>query len=265
MLIDLYQIDAFTDRVFKGNPAAVCPLESWLPDSVLLKIAQENNLAETAYFVPLDSGHFHLRWFTPRIEMDLCGHATLASAFVIFNELNHRDNQVHFETKSGLLTVQLKEGYLEMDLPSRPGVKAELPTIIQDSLTIQPLEVYKHRDYLLVYESEDQVRSLNPDQNKLNQINLDPGGIIVSAPGATVDFVSRFFTPQAPIFEDPVTGSAHCTLTPYWSKRLHKTSLKAQQISERTGDLNCQLDGDRVLISGKAKKYLSGKIEIDVE
>ncbi len=264
MVIDLFQIDAFTDRMFKGNPAAVCPLKTWLPNTVLLDIAKENNLAETAFFVQLESGNYHLRWFTPRIEMDLCGHATLASAYVIFNELKHPDTQVHFETLSGLLTVKHNRDVLEMDLPSRPATKSELPSIIKESLNILPKEVYKHRDYLLVYDTEDEIKALKPDQNILNQINLDPGGIIVTAQGNDVDFVSRFFTPQAPIFEDPVTGSAHCTLVPFWSQRMNKIVLKARQLSERTGDLNCELKQDRVIISGKAVKYLSGKINMDV-
>lgn len=263
MILDLYQIDAFTDTVFKGNPAAVCPLERWLPDSILLNIAKENNLAETAYFVQLDSGNYHLRWFTPRIEMDLCGHATLASAYVIFNELGHQRTDVFFETRSGLLSVSLKDTLLEMNLPSRPGTETELPKIIKESLNIQPKAVFKHRDYLLVYESEDQIKELQPDQNHLNKINLDPGGIIVTSKGDTVDFVSRFFTPQAPIFEDPVTGSAHCTLVPYWAEKLQKKQLRARQLSERTGELFCRLEADRVFIKGSAKKYLNGKIEID--
>ncbi|MDJ0646305.1 MAG: PhzF family phenazine biosynthesis protein, partial [Flavobacteriaceae bacterium] len=237
MVLDIYQVDAFTGNVFGGNPAAICPLEKWLPDTTLLKIAKENNLAETAYFVQQNNGNYHLRWFTPRIEMDLCGHATLASAYVLFEELGYSRDTIFFETHSGILKVKKNNDFLEMDFPSRPATKTYLPEIIRDSLNIQPIEVYRDRDYLLVYEHEKEIRSLRPNQAILTRINLDPGGIIVTAKGNNVDFVSRFFTPQAPIFEDPVTGSAHCTLTPYWAKRLNKLELHALQVSERVGEL----------------------------
>ena len=262
MVLDIYQIDAFTDTMFGGNPAAICPLEEWLPDDILLNLAKENNLAETAFFVKRSNSNYHLRWFTPRIEMDLCGHATLASAYVLFQYLDYSDDILVFETLSGLLKVKKDGEYLEMDFPSRPAKKAELPDIIKNSLNIQPKEVYKNRDYLLVYENEEDVKNVQPNREILNQINLDPGGIIITAKGDKVDFVSRFFTPQAPIFEDPVTGSAHCTLTPYWSERLNKTELHALQISERGGELFCRLENNRVFIKGKAVKYLSGQIII---
>ena len=262
LTIDCYQIDAFTDTIFKGNPAAVCPLSKWLPDKTLLNIAKENNLAETAFFLKLDSGNFHLRWFTPRIEMDLCGHATLAAAYVIFEEMNEQRESIVFETLSGLLRVKRSGDFIEMDFPNRPAKKAELPPVIKKALNIAPVEVYKSRDYLLVYENQAQIESLNPDQMLLSEINLDPGGIIVTAPGEEVDFVSRFFTPQAPIFEDPVTGSAHCTLVPYWSDRLNKKTLHAKQLSERTGELFCELEDDRVFIKGNAVAYSKGKLTI---
>ena len=262
MVLEIYQIDAFTNKVFGGNPAAVCPLSEWLPDPVLLSIAKENNLAETAFFVKRPNGNYHLRWFTPRIEMDLCGHATLASASVLFHDLNHSKDTIFFETLSGILKVKKEEKFLEMDFPSRPAVKTKLPSVIENSLNIQPTEVYKDRDYLLVYDNEQDIIDLAPNPHILNKINLDPGGIIVTARGKSVDFVSRFFTPQAPIFEDPVTGSAHCTLTPFWADRLQKQELHALQVSERGGELFCRLENDRVFIKGKTVKYLSGQITI---
>jgi len=264
MEIKLFQIDAFTDKLFSGNPAAVCPLDHWLEDELLLQIAQENNLSETAYFIPLSETHFHLRWFTPEFEMDLCGHATLASAFVIFDELKLEAEEITFETLSGTLGVKKSEGYLALNFPMRPPIPAELPEIIQKALNIQPKEVWKARDYLLVFESEDDVRSLEPNIALLNKINLDPGGIIVSsiANDSNVDFVSRFFTPQASIPEDPVTGSAHCTLVPFWANRLGKTKLNAKQISKRGGNLICNLESDRVELKGKAVKYMEGVIQI---
>jgi len=262
--ITIFQIDAFTDTLFGGNPAAVCPLDTWLADKTLQAIAIENNLAETAFFVRLSNNHFHLRWFTPEIEMDLCGHATLAAAFVIFEELGYEGNEILFDTQSGLLKVKKVGGYLELDFPSRPPKKADLPKIISDGLNIQPIEVWKARDFLLVYDSEDHIKNIAPNIAILNQLNMDPGGIIVTAKGKAddVDFVSRFFTPQATVFEDPVTGSAHCTLVPFWADRLHKTDLRALQLSNRGGELWCQLDTDRVLIKGKAVKYLEGTIDL---
>lgn len=262
MKIDIFQIDAFTDRLFGGNPAAICPLKKWLPDEILQKIAIENNLSETAFFIKTSDDSYHLRWFTPEIEMDLCGHATLASAYVLFECLNYKNEIIHFETLSGILKVKKIDDFLELDFPARPPQKAELPQIIKDGLNIQPLEVWKARDYLLVYENETAIKSIQPNIAILNQINLDPGGIIVTAKSDKVDFISRFFTPQATIFEDPVTGSAHCTLVPFWAERLHKKKLHALQLSERVGELFCSLKGDRVFLRGKAVKYLQGGIEI---
>ncbi len=264
MHIKLYQIDAFTDRLFGGNPAAVCPLDRWLDDDTLQNIAVENNLAETAFFVPLPNNQFHLRWFTPELEMDLCGHATLASAFVLFEEMGHEGDELVFDTKSGILTVKKSDSYYELNFPSRPPEKSSLPKIIRDGLSIQPKEIWKARDYLLVYDSEDDIKNIVPNIAVLNQINIDPGGIIVTAVSQTedIDFVSRFFTPQAAIFEDPVTGSAHCTLVPFWAERLNKTELHTLQISERVGELVCELRQDRVALKGKAVKYLSGTIEL---
>jgi PhzF family phenazine biosynthesis protein len=262
MTIDIFQIDAFTDKLFGGNQAAVCPLKEWLPDEVLLNIAIENNLAETAYFIHKRDNVFHLRWFTPEIEMDLCGHATMASAFVILNCLDYDFESVVFETLSGDLIVSQRGDFLEMELPSRPPSKAELPTIIANALSKQPNEVFKARDYLLVYDSENDIQKLKVSASVLEQINIDPGGIIVTAKGDHSDFVSRFFTPGASVFEDPVTGSAHCTLVPFWADRFQKNELHALQISERKGELLCKLVGNRVFIKGKAIKYLEGTIEI---
>ena len=262
MNIKFYQIDAFTDRLFGGNPAAVCILDHWLHDEVLLDIAKENNLAETAFFLPLEHGSYHLRWFTPEIEMDLCGHATLATAYVIFEELSHDSDLITFETKSGILTVRKIDNSYELDFPSRPPVSAKLPQIISDSLNIQPVEVWKARDYLLVYNAEEEIWQIKPNLAIINQINIDPGGIIVTAKSDIegIDFVSRFFTPQASIFEDPVTGSAHCTLVPYWSNRLKKNQFNAKQISERGGILHCVMCKERVRIRGEAVKYIEGTI-----
>ena len=262
MTLKIFQIDAFTDKVFGGNPAAVCPLSDWLSDTVLLNVAKENNLAETAYFIHKSDNVFHLRWFTPEIEIDLCGHATLASAYVILNCLDYNFETVVFETMSGELIVSKIGEFLEMDVPSRPSIKAKLPQIIIDSLSKQPSEVYKARDYVLVYDSEYDIQNLKVSASILEQINLGPGGIIVTAKGDNSDFVSGFFTPGASVFEDPVTGSAHCTLVPFWASRLDKNELHAFQISERKGELICKLLDDRVLIKGKAVKYLEGSIEI---
>ena len=262
MTVDIFQIDAFTNKLFGGNPAAVCPLQDWLSDAVLLNIAKENNLAETAYFIHKHDNVFHLRWFTPEIEIDLCGHATLASAYVILNCLDYDFDTVIFQTLSGELTVSRSGEFLEMDFPSRPPQDSELPEIIKNSLSKQPTNVYKARDYVLLYDSENDIKNLKVSASILEQINLDPGGIIVSAKGNNSDFVSRFFTPGAAVFEDPVTGSAHCTLVPFWAERLEKNELHAFQISDRKGELFCKLVKDRVIIRGNAVKYLQGTIEI---
>ena len=257
--IDLYQIDAFSDQVFKGNPACVVPLNSWLEDQVMLNIAKENGVAETAFFIPTGKG-FYLRWFTPEIEMDLCGHATLATAHCIFEHLGFEENQILFESNSGLLTVKRVGHLYQMDFPSRMPVPSTLPAIIGEALSIAPKLVLKSRDYVLVYDSEEDIKNISVDRSLLDQINLDPGGVVVTALGKDCDFVSRYFTPQASILEDPVTGSAHCSLIPYWSNRLGKNKLKARQLSERGGVLFCEQFNDRVLISGSAKTYLNGSI-----
>ena len=261
MKLPIFQIDAFSDKVFGGNPACVVPLENWLKDEVLLKIAQENAVAETAFFVKKGK-NFHLRWFTPDIEMDLCGHATLATAHCIISELKLVTKKVVFETLSGELEVSLNNGRYLMDLPRRDSVKATLPKEIKNALNIQPKKVLKARDYLLVYESQKEIEDIVVNRELFDQINLNPGGVIVTAKGDNCDFVSRFFTPQSTILEDPVTGSAHCTLTPYWSNELLKKRMNAQQVSDRKGELFCELKKDRVEISGKAVTYFKGYLFI---
>jgi PhzF family phenazine biosynthesis protein len=260
MNIPLYQIDAFTSKVFAGNPAAVCPLEMWPDDSLLQAIAAENNLSETAFFVA-DDDHYALRWFTPTIEVDLCGHATLASAFVIFTELDTSRESVAFETQSGRLMVRRADGQLALDFPSRAPEPHTAPDALLRGLGKPPREVLAARDYMVVYDSEDEVRALQPNMDLL--ATLDRQGVIATAAGARSDFVSRYFAPAAGIPEDPVTGSSHCTLTPYWSRRLSRPRLHALQVSPRGGELFCEDRGDRVIIAGQAVNYLQGLI-IDV-
>lgn len=262
MKLELYQIDAFTNQIFGGNPACVVPLQEWLPDTILLQIAKENAVAETAFFIPKDN-QFQLRWFTPDIEMDLCGHATLATAHALKTILNHRENSIVFETLSGDLTVTIEGELYTLDFPSRMPIAAELPQIISKALSIQPKEVLKSRDYVLVFESEEDIKNIHVNRSIIDQINLDPGGLIITAKGENSDFVSRFFTPQSTHFEDPVTGSAHCSLIPYWAKELNKTNLEAFQLSDRVGHLYCEYHGKRVKISGQAKTYSVGHFWID--
>lgn len=262
MNYQVFQIDAFTTTIFKGNPACVVPLKQWLSDSVLLNIAKENAVAETAFFI--DSGNkIHLRWFTPDIEMDLCGHATLATAHALKTILNYAKDEIVFTTLSGDLTVTCKDDLYTLNFPSRNPIASQLPEIIAKSLSKQPIKVLKARDYVLVYENELDVKNIKVDRQILSKINLDPGGIIITSLGEKSDFVSRFFTSQATLFEDFVTGSAHCSLIPYWSNVLNKSELMAFQISERIGQLFCENKGERVLISGKAVTYLIGTIYID--
>ena len=261
-MLDLYQIDAFTNTVFEGNPACVVPLSSWLPNKTLLKITQENAVAETAFFVP-KGDKFHLRWFTPEIEMDLCGHATLATAHCLKTILKYPSNSFVFETASGDLTVTVKDDFYFLNFPSRMPVPAALPELIEKSLNIPPREVYKSRDYVLVYDTEQDIKNIKINRQIFDQINLGTGGVIVTSKGTSCDFVSRFFTPQASILEDPVTGSAHCSLIPFWAKKLDKKELSAMQLSKRKGILNCTEKNDRVIISGQAKTYSIGKLWIE--
>lgn len=253
----LYQVDAFTDTIFGGKPACVVPLENWLPDNILLKIAKENAVAETAFFV-VKGEKIHLRWFTPELEMDLCGHATLATAHCLHTLMQYPKKEIVFESLSGDLHVTIDQELYKMDFPSRMPVESDVPSEILKSLHIQPKEIFKSRDYMLVYENETEIRHIIINRTLFDQINLSAGGVIVTAPGDTCDFVSRFFTPQASILEDPVTGSAHCSLIPFWANRLNKKELVAHQVSERMGKLYCEYRGDRVIISGKAKTYSIG-------
>jgi PhzF family phenazine biosynthesis protein len=262
MKLDIYQIDAFASTPFTGNPAAIVPLDKWLPDDVMLDIAMENNLAETAYFVSNGDG-YDLRWFTPSVEMDLCGHATLASAFLIFEHLGTDQTTLRFQTRSGELTVEKKDGKYVLDFPSRPGVAVEAPAGLIEAIGATPKEIYKSRDYMLVYESEADVLAIKPDFYSL--MKTEAAAVIVTAPGDRSDFVSRFFAPELGVPEDPVTGSAHCTLIPYWAGRLGKNELFARQVSQRGGEIYCQLIGDRVKMAGDAVLYLKGEIYIEAE
>lgn len=259
MQLPLYQVDAFASSIFRGNPAAVVPLSDWLDADTMQRIAAENNLAETVFFVPLTQG-FHIRWFTPEVEMDLCGHATLASAHVLYEHLGYTAPEVTFESASGPLRVSRQAGWLTLDFPSRPPVPSSAPDQVLKGIGGRPSQVLQARDFFLVYDSLEEILDLRPNPLSLPQVASGVGGIIVTAPGEDVDFVSRFFTPGASVFEDPVTGSAHCSLIPYWAHRLGKTQLTARQVSARGGELRCALHGDRVDISGQAVTYLHGQI-----
>lgn len=261
MNIPFFQIDAFSKKIFGGNPAAICVLESWLDYNVLQSIAAENNLSETAFLVPKSKGRYYLRWFTPTVEIDLCGHATLASAFVIFSFIDSSLSFVDFETASGLLSVAISDKLLSMDFPTRTPVPIDIPPILSQALGAEPFEVLKSRDLLAVFKDESVIRDMNPDFDKLKQIK-DVFAIIVTARGENSDFVSRFFAPNAGILEDPVTGSAHCTLIPYWADRLKKNQLHAIQLSKRGGELFCENVGDRVRISGHAVLYAKGELHL---
>ena len=262
--IILYQVDAFTDRPFGGNPAAVCPLDTWLPDATLQAIAAENNLSETAYFVP-EEGGYRLRWFTPAIEVALCGHATLASAYVIATYIDPAMEKVVFHSKSGPLAVTRKGEFFTLDFPSEPPAAFDDGGKIAEALGIVPQEVVKAPKVdggkmMAVLASEAEVRGAAPNLEKVK--NLPGDGLIITARGEKVDFVSRYFAPHAGIPEDPVTGSAHCVLTPYWARRLGKATLKARQISARGGDLTVEDKGERTLISGQVSPYLEGRIRV---
>ncbi|MBV9771915.1 MAG: PhzF family phenazine biosynthesis protein [Bryobacterales bacterium] len=258
MKIPMYQVDAFAGRVFSGNPAAVCPLDDWLSDAQMQSIAAENNLAETAFFVRNGNG-YKLRWFTPAVEVDLCGHATLASAFIIMNDLTPGEQSVSFETKSGTLTVTRDGDLYSLDFPARPPEPCTnvSPTLVP-ALGREPEVVLAARDYFVVYPSEEELRALRPDMFGLMEI--DRFAVIATAPGREADFVSRFFAPAKGVPEDPATGSSHCSLIPYWSKRLGKKKLHAYQVSPRGGELWCEDRGERVTISGKAVRFFEGTI-----
>ena len=261
MVLTIYQVDAFAEKVFKGNPAAIVPLEDWLSDELMQQIAAENNLSETAFFVKTDAG-YHLRWFTPEYEIDLCGHATLASAYVIKNFVEPHAAEINFSTqKAGVLKASAKDGMYTLDFPSRMPQACDLPDNLFPSLGISTaVEVLRSRDYFVVLPNEEAVRNIEPDYSLMKE--LDTIGVIVTAKGHEADVVSRCFYPGAGIPEDPVTGSAHCNIVPYWSEKLGKTKLFCQQLSPRGGDLQCELNGDRVLMSGKCVLYLKGEITV---
>jgi predicted PhzF superfamily epimerase YddE/YHI9 len=258
--IPIFQVDAFAERPFAGNPAAVCPLDAWLPDALMQAIAQENNLSETA-FVLRDPGGWAIRWFTPEMEVDLCGHATLASAWVVLERLEPGASEVTFRSPSGPLRVERGAGgMLRMVFPRRPGRPIDPPELLVRAIGRRPRETLLARDLMAVVETEEQVRALAPDLAAVRE--LDALGLIVTAPGREVDFVSRFFVPRAGIAEDPVTGSAHCTLVPYWSARLGKRALEARQVSRRGGALRCEDLVDAVSIAGRATLFLEGAMEV---
>jgi PhzF family phenazine biosynthesis protein len=259
MEFPIFQVDAFSRSVFAGNPAAICPLAEWLPDETLQAIAAENNLSETAYFVRRN-GKYDLRWFTPGCEVDLCGHATLASAHVIFHELEAAADVVRFNTKSGELTVRRDGELLVMDFPARRPAPIEADPSLVRALGGKPTEILAARDYLVRYASPEEVLALAPDMEALTKI--DRFAFIVTAPGVDCDFVSRFFAPAKGIPEDPATGSSHCTLVPYWAEKLGKTELHARQVSRRGGELFCKLKGDRVEMAGHAAMFLKGRISL---
>lgn len=257
MEIAVYQVDAFTSAPFRGNPAAVCPLDEWLDDDLLQQIAAENNLSETAYLVKSRDG-YALRWFTPTTEVDLCGHATLASAHALFSELGHEAPEIAFNTKSGRLVVKRDEERYEMDFPSRKAAPFSVPQEILQAVGVDAEEVLAFRDLVMIVTTEDQVRAAKPDFGLLKR--QDIFAAMVTARGSDCDFVSRFFAPAQGIDEDPVTGAAHCTLTPYWAEKLGKKSLFAQQVSNRGGEIWCEDRGERVMLGGAAVTVLKGTI-----
>lgn len=257
--VDIFQIDAFADAVFRGNPAAVCPLDAWLPDDLMQAIAAENNLSETAFFVASGDG-YDLRWFTPSLEVDLCGHATLASAFLILTRLSPGSDSVRFETRSGGLHVTRDGDRLFLDFPAYPGKVVDCPADLSGGLGVSPQTVVEGPNYVAVLETEAAVAALQPDMTQIARLHTR--GVIATAPGDESDFVSRFFGPSFGVPEDPVTGSAHCMLIPYWAQRTGKKIMDARQISSRGGRLWCEDRGDRVGIGGTAVMYLEGRITV---
>jgi PhzF family phenazine biosynthesis protein len=261
MKLTIYQVDAFAKNVFEGNPAAVIPLDGWIDDQLMQKIAMENNLSETAFFVKTDEG-YHLRWFTPDYEIDLCGHATLATAYVIKNFLEPHLAEISFATqKAGILKASAKDGTYSLDFPSRNPEACQTPDLLFKSLGITTaVEVLRSRDYFVVLPDEESVKNVDPDFITMKK--LDTIGVIITAKGQTADVVSRCFYPGLGIQEDPVTGSAHCNIVPYWSQKLNKTKLVCKQLSARGGELRCELRGDRVLMSGSCVLYMKGEVEL---
>lgn len=259
MILRLFQVDAFAERPFEGNPAAVVPLEEWLDESLLQSIAEENHLSETAFFVP-ENGGYELRWFTPEAEVDLCGHATLAAAHVLFTHLGHAGEHIAFSTRSGVLEVTRDDGGYSMDFPALPATGIDPPAQLAEALGASPDKVLMASDLIAVFSTEEQVRAIGPDFSALGRL---PGrGVLVTAPGSDCDFVSRCFFPGLGVNEDPVTGSAHCELAPLWAQRLGRDSFFARQLSRRGGSLRCTVTGERVVLSGRAVDYLIGEIRL---
>jgi len=261
MAIPYYHIDAFTGELFAGNPAGVCILPTFLADSIMQKIAAENRHSETAFVVPRADGDFDLRWFTPKVEDDLCGHATLASAYVLALR-KHNAWPVRFHTRSGILTVAKDQDSFEMDFPAKPPQPCETRVDLLAALGLKAALVMKSRDYLVVVDQAEQVRALSPDIAALAKLDAGSGTIVTAPGGGDVDYVCRMFLPSAGIDEDPATGSIHCTLAPYWAERLGKDTFRAQQLSVRGGSLQCRISGDRVKIAGRARLYLHGTLEL---
>jgi len=262
MKLKIYQVDAFASKVFEGNPAAVCPLNAWLDDELLQKIAEENNLSETAFFVSVDD-EIQLRWFTPLEEVDLCGHATLACAHVLYEHLGYSKAQINFQTKSGKLIVAKTSSGFSMDFPASTPVilHSDIPLDLINALgDVKPKKIMAAFDYIIVLSSEEEVKNLSPDLSKW--LNIDLRGVVVTAQGNDVDFVSRCFFPKLRVNEDPITGSAHCELTPYWASVLNKNTLRARQLSSRSGVIHCELVNDRVILTGNAVDYMTGEITI---
>ena len=260
MELSLYQIDAFSSKLFEGNPAAVVPLDEWLPDKTMQSIAEENNLSETAFFVPKDSG-FHIRWFTPKGEVDLCGHATLATAYVLFNILGYKRDKIEFDSRSGLLLVSKDNERIVLDFPAQPPVLCDIPKEIAKAFDMGPVECLKSEDYIVIFEREIDIESAEPDFAQLSKLDLR--GVIITAKSSRYDFIARFFAPKYGIPEDPVTGSAYTQLAPYWASKTGLKRFRVKQVSSRGGELTCEVVDDRVFISGKAIKYLEGKIRIE--
>ncbi|WP_455212579.1 PhzF family phenazine biosynthesis protein [Kaarinaea lacus] len=257
MRLSLYQVDAFSSNIFSGNPAAICPLENWLEDSVLQAIAEENNLSETAFFIPQNNG-YHLRWFTPLHEVDLCGHATLAAAHILFTKLGQSDSEILFYTRSGELKVNKNNALLTMDFPALSCEPCDTPEALIKGLGKTPRQVYRGDDYLVIFDNEQDIKNITPNFLYLHQLDLR--GVGITARGTEVDYVSRYFAPKYGVDEDPVTGSFHCLSAPLWGQRLNKSRLTARQVSPRGGELLCELVNNRVLLSGYCATYMEAQI-----
>ncbi len=259
MKIPIYQIDAFAEKIFQGNPAAICPLKEWLPDEIMQSIAEENNLSETAFFVPTEKG-FHIRWFTPVTEVNLCGHATLAAAYVLFDCLGYPHETIVFESRSGLLNVVKKKAWLVMDFPIRSPSLCDTPAEIEEAFDAKPIECLKADDYIVVFENESDVLMADPAPECLKKLDLR--GVVITSKSSQYDFIARFFAPKYGIVEDPVTGSAYTQLAPYWSEKMGQSKFRGKQVSRRGGELRCEVVDGRINIYGKATKYLQGEIEL---